>query len=451
MTETHTEQIEVIAYYMRGEPGHFTELVRSEALAPPAETRELRERYFDNGIGGYALPGRVLPANRWWEYYLHSAVHSACVDAKARDVVGGGYSMTLGEDEESPVLDAAAALIERSLDALQDACRDWETTGWCALECLPTRGGELYALNHLDSWTVWPVKDNGGYIHTRDGAYIWYSNLGERVGGAYQLAYLNNNHWYKSTYYGVPDVMSVITQIETAYEALKHNQEFFARRGGYRWLLLLSTPLGTPDTGGTPKLVQTINEYVKKLGKESTSDMLIIPIGNATATLQRLDADFKDLDFPTLLDKFRNDILMRHGVPPLRAGIVETGALGGNVGQEQLRSYNDNVVRPKQRRWNAFITSILQTWFDPRIEFSFDPLEISELAQLAQPVTAMFDALLVSRNEARAIVGLPPAEMDDGADVFADELQPEPQPNPFAPPMQGQPPQPPQPPPEPAA
>lgn len=423
--DTHSPQSEtrLEVYYLRGKPGAFTQLINADALPmPPRETAELREQSFGQAIGGYKLPARVLPASRWWEYYQHSAVHAACVDAKARDVVGGEFTIE-GEGVGQGRLDYSGEIIERSYDALNDACRDWETTGWADLECLPTRsGGELHSLNHLDSWTVWPAKDNAAYIHMRDGKYVVYSPLGERQGpGLYQCAHFNNNHWYKNTYYGVPDIISAIIQIETAYEALQHNQDFFARKGGYRWMMLIEST--TPGSeAGDPKLINSINYNYKEAGKDSNTDLLMIPLGNRKATLQRLDSDFKDMDFPALLERYRNDILMRHGVPPLRAGIVETGALGGNVGQEQIRSYVENVVKPKQRRWSAFITSILRAWVDPRIEFTFNPIEIDQVATLAQPLTTLFMADAVSRAELRDKLGLP--DMDDGEPVMASMLDP---------------------------
>jgi hypothetical protein len=422
----HTNpQQDITAYYLRGNPGNFTEFVRAEALTPPQESRELRERDCPNSIGGYKLPSRVLPAQRWWEYYTHSAVHSACCDAKARDVVGGDYTID-GDGVGEATIALAAEIIERSRenDALNDACRDWEVTGWADLECLPTRGGELHSLNHLDSWTVWPAQDEAAYIHMRDGKYNVYAPLGDKTMGLYQCAHINNNHWFQNTYYGVPDIVSAVIQIETAYAALQYNQNFFAREGGYRWLMIISTPIGSMSAGneGDAKLIRTVNHHFTKSGKDSDGDLLSIPVGDRTVELHQLDSGMKDMDFPALIRAHRDDILMRHGVPPLRAGIVETGALGGNVGQEQIRSYVENVVKPKQRRWSAYITRILRAWVDPRIVFTFNPIEISELRDIGYVVVSQFNNMLWSRKEAREALGMP--DVDGGADVFVDEINP---------------------------
>lgn len=424
LTDGQPETLEL--FWLRGEPGKFTDIVSAQQLSAQ-DSRELREQSFQS-VGGYRLPSRVLPAQRWWDYYAHSAVHSGCCDTKARDIVGGGFTIEPGRQAVSDALiEQMTGLVEDNIEQLNDACRDWEATGWCGLECLPTRGGnELAALNHLDSWTLWPIKDGGGVIHMRDGKWVRYSPLGAREPDAYQCAFLNNNHWYKSTYYGVPDIISAIIQIESSWEALRYNQEFFARRGGYRWLLTLRSTMpggGDPGSEGDAKLVQTINYKYKQIGKDSASDMLIIPLGTREATLQRMDADMKDMDFPAMLERYRNEIIMRHGVPPLRLGIVETGSLGGNIGQEQLRSYNDNVVRPKQRRWGRFLTGILRSWFGVDVTLEFEGLEFDELAGMTAPAVNLFRSLVASRREVREILDLP--DLDDGVDVWFDELQPD--------------------------
>jgi len=427
-TESNNQdELTLQAFYLRGDPGRFTEIMSADAMRPAAESRELREQTINTSIGGFQLPGRILPAGRWWEYYAHSAIHAACVDAKARDIVGGGFEITPGKQAVSAALiEHMTAFVEDHLEALNDACRDWEATGWAALELLPTRSGnELAALNHLDSWTVYPTKGGAGYIHMRDSRYVHYTNLGDKQPGAYQIAFLNNNHWYKNTYYGAPDIISAIIQIESAYEALKHNQEFFARRGGYRWLMTIESSGGLPgaeSAQGDAKLVQKINYEVKQSGKNSDTDLLIIPLGSRKATLTKLDADMKDLDFAGLLERYGDDILMRHGVPPLRAGIVRTGQLGGSVGQDQLRSYNDNIVRPKQRRWGRFISSILRAWWDVDVTLTFTGLEFDEFNSMAYPISNLFSNLVINRREARELISLP--DVDGGIDTFFDDLMP---------------------------
>jgi hypothetical protein len=422
-------------YFLRGEPGQFTELVKAQAAggavgtqvsasadaptripararsAPPL-SQELRETQAGVRRGGHPVAPRIIDAALWWQYFERSAAHNACSSVKARDVVGGGFvvdSPERGPAVPPAVLDDIGERIDASLENIADACRDWEVTGWIGLECQPAQDrARLYKLNHIDSWTLWPRLDGRGYVHARDQRAAEFVPLGAVDPRRNMLAWLNNNHWFRSSYYGVPDIVSVLLQIETAWQALRYNLDFFARRGGYRWMLLLESPPGSlsPDAGSDAKLIRQINYTTRQVGKDSDADLVSIPIGSRKATLQRLDAEVQDLDFGALLERYRNDILLAHSVPPLKVGIVETGALGGNVGQEQLRAYRDNVVAPKQRRWNRFLREIIRVWWGVDVRFAFRPVELDEFALLAPQVVSLVGADVITREEARAILGL---------------------------------------------
>jgi hypothetical protein len=404
-------------FFLRGEPGAFTEIVNSGMASGPVRmspSQELRETQTGLRRGGQAVAPRILDSSLWWQYFEHSAAHNACCSVKARDVVGGGFR--LDSPERGPavpqaVLDDIGECIDASLEELIDACRDWEVTGWLGLECQPAQdSSRLYRLNHIDSWTLWPRLDGQGYVHERDQRSTEFAPLGMVDPQRNMLAWLNNNHWFRSSFYGVPDVVSVLLQIETAWQALRYNLDFFARRGGYRWMLLLESPPGSAlaDAGSDARLIRQINYTTRQTGKDGDADLVSIPIGSRKATLQRLDADVQDLDFGSLLQRYRDDILMAHAVPPLKVGIVETGALGGNLGQEQLRAYRDNVVAPKQRRWNRFLREVIRVWWGVDVRFEFAPVELDEFVQLAPQVVSLVMAGVIDRVEARGILGMKP-------------------------------------------
>lgn len=428
MDSDKTINIEPGYYFLRGMPGEFTEIRRAADVREEA-SQELRDQK-DGGttIGGVRCATRIIEARRWWDYYTRSVAHSACCNAKARDVVGGGFSLN-GDNLSDALRDEISDVIDRSQESIIDACRDWEVTGFMGLECVPMRGGGLYCLNHIDSHTIWPALNLPLFMHRRGNLVTRFTELGEKEAGHHQMLWLNNLHWPYNTYYGVPDVVSVVIQIETVWEALKHNREFFARRGGYRWMMLVKSPHGAagsmPGPGGPEmtspaNLIKAVNFQFSKAGKDSDSDLISIPVGPYDVQLQKLDADAKDMDFAGLLGMFRNDILMAHGVPPLKAGIVETGTLGGNVGQEQLRAYRDNVVDPKQRRWNRLMSELIRVWWGVDVEFTFTPVEIDEFAMLAPHAVSVFKAGILTRAEARDMLGK--EDKDDGDDVWIYDL-----------------------------
>jgi hypothetical protein len=212
--------------------------------------------------------------------------------------------------------------------------------------------------------------------------------------------------------------------MESMWEALQYNRDFFKRQGGYRYMMLIESPSGSQldlnGGQGDEALIKKINYEVTEVRKDSRTDLLAIPLGKRTARLERLDGDLKDLDFPSLLSMYRDDVRVMHGVPPLKAGIVESGALGGNVGQEQLRSYRDSVVTPKQRKWNALVNEVIRVWWGIEAGFAFTPLEIDEVALLSPHAERLFRSELLTRAEARKMLGY--EDIDDGQPTWAGEL-----------------------------
>lgn len=427
--ESKTETIQITGYMLQGDPGRFTDLVKIDADPKSQPSQELTS----GGSGGTQIDGvrcasRVLDGQKWHEFVLHSHVHKSCCEVKAEDTVGLGYDLTPLQGNATNLSSAMESdirlVMARSVEALVTAAKDAEKTGYCGLEIVPTLNGrELYRLNHIDSWTLWPSLDLQWYMHKRgEGQARRFTPLGVRDPKFHQLAWLNNEQWFKNTYYGVPDITSVLIQIDAVWEALNYNRDFFKRRGGYRWMLLLSSPQDRGNAGTDASLITHINYATRNIGKDSETDMLMIPLGDRTARLERLDADAKDLDFAGMMKSFNGDILAAHRVPPEKIGMGEAGSLGGNLGQEQIQVYADSVIRPKQRRWNALMTQILYHWYGVWIDFKFQPIRINEVALMASPAKLAFESMLVSRTEARAMIGLPPAEIDAGREVFADEL-----------------------------
>ena len=68
------------------------------------------------------------------------------------------------------------------------------------------------------------------------------------------------------------------------------------------------------------------------------------------------------------------------------------------------------------------MAQIIHAWYGVWVQFAFTPVMLNEVALMAMPAKLAFEAMLVSRQEARAMIGLPPAEDDQGAHIFADQL-----------------------------
>lgn len=413
-------------YFLRGEPGNFTEI---SAAADQRAGLSMEQAGSGQSvtIGGIRCAPRPYDVRKWNTWLNRSWIHQTCVDAKAEDIVGSGY--TLSEDVPESTRKEIEAVVNRSIDNLMDACRDDEGTGFMGLECQPTVGGrELYQLNQIDSWTLWRSIEAGpgkqGVIHKRGQKATRFAPLGQFEKDANMLAFKNCRHWYDSTWYGVPDIVPVLIQMEAAWAAYQHNYDFFVRGAGYQWLMLIEGGMQKimSEEGVTDQtLIKEINYATKEAGKTSSGDILSIPIGNRKVVMHKLSADMKDMDYAGMLGLFTKEIRACHRVAPARLGMAETGAMGGTASAVEMLAYK-KVIDAKQRSWNTLMNEVIGVWW-PGVDagFTFNPIDIDEFALLAPHVANVFKSMLISRDEARGKLKLPP--IDNGVDMFADEFE----------------------------
>src|SRR5690606_4544021 len=86
---------------------------------------------------------------------------------------------------------------------------------------------------------------------------------------------------------------------------------------------------------------------------------------NVKVEFQRLAVDVKEASFRLFRQDNRDEILAAHGVPPYRAGIAETGSLGGSTAVESTEIYKMSVIEPRQSILeNLFNRYILRSAFD---------------------------------------------------------------------------------------
>lgn len=400
----------------------------SESTKPSEEQQDDRAQ---TSIGGARVAKRVREARLWWRDYETSTVHARCCNVKARGIVGNGFTI-VGPDGKPAK--AAPALLQDITDVLQrsrfemfKAARDWEVTGWCNFELQEYLVGQrLYKLNHLDSWTMYPTLDGEQFVHSRNSSRrgVRYARFGTDS-PLLKATQLNNMHWPFNTWYGVPDAASVLTEIETIWCAIKLNREFFARRGSYRWLLVLRSPQGQGLGGGDAtydkSLIKEIHTHIEKVGKEgSRTDILQVPIGNREVQMFKLDADVKDMDYGQLMERYDDRIMATHGVPPSVAGFERSGALSGDQAAEQRINFRDETLSPKQDQWDEMLTAIVQWYWQTDLQIKLNPITVNEMLRLAQPVATLFNANIIPRSRALQLLG--EQDYDEGEIVWAYQL-----------------------------
>jgi len=369
---------------------------------------EQTESTYGVTMAGVKCARRIIDARKWWEYGESSSIHMSCCRVKGEDVCGGDFSF--GDNLSEAQVDEFGAIIRAGQQDLVDAEADSEVTGWGTWEIIPKVGGGIARINHLPSFTCWISKSREQVVHTytgQAGSSTIYPLLGKGSAREAQVGWVNNSHYPFNSYYGVPDVWTVIKQIEAIRSAIEWNRDFFKKHGGYRWAFFLKSPDGRLDATADEKLLEMITKHLTDI-KGKDTDVLTVPVGDRELTIHKLDADAQEMSWSDLLAVFRGDILSAHRVPPDVVGMTRVGALGGDVVEESADNYLKRVVAPKQRRWAKAINDMFRVYYGVEAEFSFGIQETVDLTRLAYPISNLAQNHIIPLNEARELLGMDP-------------------------------------------
>ena len=61
-----------------------------------------------------------------------------------------------------------------------------------------------------------------------------------------------------------------------------------------------------------------------------------------------MSTDVKEASFRLFRKDNRDEVMIAHGVPGYRIGIIETGSLGGSTARESTEIYKRSVIDPRQ-------------------------------------------------------------------------------------------------------
>lgn len=129
------------------------------------------------------------------------------------------------------------------------------------------------------------------------------------------------------------------------------------------------------------------------------------------ATFQTAGNSNRDLEFGNLMDRCRHIIISGYGVPPQKAGIIETANLGSGSGDSQDRDFDDTLAGNAILVEDAFNCVLGNNGFDELLEYNEiktqDPKVRSEIE------LNFINAGIMSINEVRAGYDLPPVPGGD--------------------------------------
>ena len=216
-------------------------------------------------------------------------------------------------------------------------------------------------------------------------------------------------------YYGLSPMSAAAVEVDQFNMASKHNVN------------LLNN--GARPSGAIVFKPQDDSGFAVNL-TESQRQQLLTDLNNrfsGTANAGRpllLEGDFdwremglspKDMDFLNLKHMSATDIAMCFGVPSQLVGVPDAQTYA-NVAEARLALYEETII-PHLRKLSSDLNEWLVPMFDERLRLEFDIDAIPALSErrrkIYENVTSAVREGIMTRNEAREIIGLQPV---DGAD-----------------------------------
>jgi|TARA_R110000765_G_scaffold49159_3_gene100049 HK97 family phage portal protein len=126
----------------------------------------------------------------------------------------------------------------------------------------------------------------------------------------------------------------------------------------------------------------------------------------------------RDMDFINLKHMSATDIALCFGVPSQLVGVPDSQTYA-NVAEARLSLYEETII-PHLKLIQSDLNEWLTPMFDERLEFCFDYTNIPALSERTrrtfENVTSAVEAGIMTRNEARADLGLNP--VDGGDEIY---------------------------------
>lgn len=205
--------------------------------------------------------------------------------------------------------------------------------------------------------------------------------------------------------YGSSGLQSLLMTLMTKHQAELYTWDYFRRAGLPRMVWNLPKYYNKEETNRFKTMLQQIkpNEDIILTGGE---DAVATPVAPKNV----------DMQFTELLDYLRQNILIALQVPPVLAGITESA--NRSSAQQQMEAF-DRHVRSLKYEIAAIFNSQLFTvdnfGFDD-VKFSFQEKNSREMlkwTQAAASMTSFVQMGVVTPQEIRDMLGLPPLEDED--------------------------------------
>jgi HK97 family phage portal protein len=301
----------------------------------------------NQGIGAATQTDRRSMLGQLYEAYLACPWAWASVNAIARTVTAGGlvtdWDSDDGEgDEEAPDKPAEVQLLERMIgycnprenirQILRSVIVDLLVFGDAYIEVVWV-GQQPVALYSLDCPSMLPIADEHGNVTS----YVQFTELGQRAEFEPREVIHISLDSPRSSVFGVSPTQAALLPITSWLFAAATSKEIF-RKGAPPQIHVDHPASASPaEINRWNSMYQQRNIGPRNIGN---------PINTkGGATVNEL-AQSRTMDYLKYLDQKRDEIIAAYGVPPAKAGVIESGNLGGGTGEAQDRTFMVNTCQP---------------------------------------------------------------------------------------------------------
>ncbi|QBJ01189.1 portal protein [Natrialba phage PhiCh1] len=431
--------------------GLYSDITKS-VTEKSAETQQLQEERASRTRGGARRP----PFNpvKMAELLEHNETHAKCVHAKSRYVAGFGINIIPHPEAEDP--DRDGEQYERVWDfwfgddsnwqvgpveseratatnVLQTAWTDYEAIGWLTIEILTQTDGTPTGLAYVPGHTIRKRMDERGFVQLLEEKEKYFGVAGDRyqtngngdldpvfvdaddgstgtsVSNPANELIFKRNHSPLYPHYGAPDIIPAVKTIRGDSAAQDYNIDFFENDGVPRIAIIVKgAELTEKGREEMRNLIEDNNEdnhrtaFIETEKIVQNEDYLNLADGADRSDVEiRLEPLTVGIDEEASFLEFRgrneHDILKVHDVPPVIAGVVESGAFSTDA-EEQRKEFAEETIQPKQHDFGELLYELVH-------KQGLDAPDWTIEFELAKPDTKLQDVEIASQR-VQAMQGL---------------------------------------------
>ena len=342
------------------------------------------------------------------EFYMRAPKHGAIVRTKAR-FVSGDECVIEGSEEAQKVLNYVNPY-EGLHELKAKLALDFEIFNGLCFEVHYNRIGQISALYHVDFSKV-RTLDHKSYQYTED----WQKYKAEDIKHYPAFNPVTAEPYSVQLYYAreyqaglgvypLPPYQHALQYVEIEVEIANfHNNNI---RNGFSNGTLVQLFKGQPS----PEQARIFERKFKErtVGTDNAGGVLIQFNENneQPATINHLQPSNMDEQFLMLNETVQSEIVIAHAIPPVLAGLKTEGALGQrNELIEAYEIFHKQYVNHRQRKIDYCLQSVLRQVY-PGIT-----IETRSAEFIGLDYVELYQAGLVTRDEAREALGMAPVEI----------------------------------------